>query len=187
MTPKKKKQPKLMGLTKKKDKQETAKVDEPEILETNPGGPTTDTSENLQKIKEILKKIIQYFILGGLIALFTKQFLIDDNETTAYLIAALRSERRLIARQQQNLQNTLADINDLTISSVQAETPNLVFATQAAAEIVPPQGTSEMLTPDEEDFLDSVMHIKNSGYPEAIQNVMIEMLRNSLNITTTII
>jgi hypothetical protein len=150
----------------------------------------TVSKPNLERIKEELIKIekelreniIPGFILGVAIAVFVKIFIFERNNWVAgNMIAALRRERRVLEVRRNALQNVLADVNDLNI--VPAEILNLQFVNQAVAEIAPQQATSSVFTPDEEDFLDSVRHIRNSGHTEAIQNELIETLSNLLNIT----
>jgi hypothetical protein len=89
-----------------------------------------------------------------------------------------------LVRQRALLQDTLQELHALNMSPVQATYPNLQFATETAAEIIPQPASGEILTENEEDFLDSVNHIRNSGEYSTIeeQDAIIASLRILLNL-----
>jgi hypothetical protein len=89
-----------------------------------------------------------------------------------------------LVRHRERLQATLEELNALNMSPVEATYPNLQFATETAAEIIPQPARGEIMTENEEDFLDSVNHIRNSGeYPTIeAQDAIITALRRLYNL-----
>lgn len=137
----------------------------------------TTTPPNLsyyiRKGKAVAIPIIQGLIIGSLIAIYAKMYY-NDPQVIQPMINNLQRQRIALRR-------TVNELRDL--STVQAETPDLRFATEAQAEIVPQRATGDSMTEDEADFLESVNIIRNSGkYPtKEEQDKIISNLRNMFN------
>jgi len=93
-------------------------------------------------------------------------------------------EVNTLARQRARLQATLEELNALNMSPVEATYPNLQFATETSAEVIPQPARGERMTEDEAEFLDSVNHIRNSGEHPTIeaQDAIITALRRLYNL-----
>jgi hypothetical protein len=89
-----------------------------------------------------------------------------------------------LVRHRERLQDTLEELNALNMSPVEATYPNLQFATETSAEVIPQPARGERMTENEAEFLDSVNHIRNSGeYPTIeAQDAIITALRRLYNL-----